>query len=191
MSGRFRDREAFEGFSACRNEAKASFGDDRVFIEKFVESPRHIEIQVLGDAHGNVVYLNERECSIQRRHQKLIEESPSAVLTPELRQRICDTAVRAVVEHWKFGDTPEEIARKLPHLRLARGGLPRPVLHDLAERPAGVLHPDRRPDPEIQRLSVVLGKPGAGCRRSASAKPCPTPGFRSNSPKAETARFAA
>ena len=58
----FNDKEAFDGFSSCRNEAKASFGDDRVFIEKFVESPRHIEIQVLGDAHGNIVYLHEREC---------------------------------------------------------------------------------------------------------------------------------
>ena len=62
----FSDKEAFEGFSSCRNEAKSSFGDDRVFIEKYVEEPRHIEIQVLGDAHGNVVYLHERECSIQR-----------------------------------------------------------------------------------------------------------------------------
>ncbi len=64
----YNDKEAFEGFSACTNEARNSFGDDRVFIEKFVESPRHIEIQILGDAHGNVVYLHERECSIQRRH---------------------------------------------------------------------------------------------------------------------------
>ena len=71
------DTEAFEGFTSCRNEARNSFGDDRVFIEKFVEEPRHIEIQVLGDAHGNVVYLSERECSIQRRHQKVIEEAPS------------------------------------------------------------------------------------------------------------------
>ena len=73
----FNDKEAAEGFASCRNEAAASFGDDRVFIEKFLENPRHIEIQVLGDAHGNVVYLHERECSIQRRHQKVIEEAPS------------------------------------------------------------------------------------------------------------------
>ena len=71
------DKEAAEGFASCRTEAKNAFGDDRVFIEKFVEEPRHIEIQVLGDAHGNVVYLWERECSIQRRHQKVIEEAPS------------------------------------------------------------------------------------------------------------------
>ncbi len=66
-----------EGFPAVRAEAKASFGDDRIFIEKFIESPRHIEIQVLGDKHGNVVHLFERECSIQRRNQKVIEEAPS------------------------------------------------------------------------------------------------------------------
>jgi propionyl-CoA carboxylase alpha chain len=74
----FDDKEALEGFTACRNEARNSFGDDRVFIEKFVEEPRHIEIQVLGDAFGNVIYLNERECSIQRRHQKVIEDYQSA-----------------------------------------------------------------------------------------------------------------
>ncbi|MDP1647711.1 MAG: acetyl-CoA carboxylase biotin carboxylase subunit [Rubrivivax sp.] len=81
----FNDKEAFEGFSSCRNEAKSSFGDDRVFIEKYVEEPRHIEIQVLGDAHGNVVYLHERECSIQRRHQKVIEEAPSPFISEATR----------------------------------------------------------------------------------------------------------
>ena len=74
------DTQAEEGFASCRSEAKASFGDDRVFIEKFVEEPRHIEIQVLGDAHGHCVYLWERECSIQRRHQKVVEEAPSPFL---------------------------------------------------------------------------------------------------------------
>ncbi len=82
----YNDKEAHEGFTSCRNEAKAAFGDDRVFIEKFVENPRHIEIQVLGDAHGNVVYLNERECSIQRRHQKVIEEAPSPFISDATRK---------------------------------------------------------------------------------------------------------
>jgi propionyl-CoA carboxylase alpha chain len=82
----FNDKEAHEGFTSCRNEARNSFGDDRVFIEKFVEEPRHIEIQLLGDGHGNVVYLNERECSIQRRHQKVIEEAPSPFISDETRQ---------------------------------------------------------------------------------------------------------
>jgi propionyl-CoA carboxylase alpha chain len=89
----FNDKDAFDGFTSCRNEARAAFGDDRVFIEKFVESPRHIEIQVLGDAHGNVVYLNERECSIQRRHQKVIEEAPSPFITDETRKKMGAQAV--------------------------------------------------------------------------------------------------
>ena len=89
----FNDKEAFEGFTACRTEALNSFGDDRVFIEKFVEGPRHIEIQVLGDSHGNVVYLGERDCSIQRRHQKVIEEAPSPFIDPATRKAMGKQAV--------------------------------------------------------------------------------------------------
>ena len=89
----FNDKECFEGFTSCRNEARNSFGDDRVFMEKFVQEPRHIEIQVLGDAHGNVVYLNERECSIQRRHQKVIEEAPSPFVTDATRKAMGEQAV--------------------------------------------------------------------------------------------------
>ena len=79
------DEEAREGFQSSKNEAAASFGDDRIFIEKFITQPRHIEIQVLGDKHGNCIYLNERECSIQRRQQKVIEEAPSPFLNAETR----------------------------------------------------------------------------------------------------------
>ncbi|MBS3935229.1 MAG: acetyl-CoA carboxylase biotin carboxylase subunit [Sulfuritalea sp.] len=89
----YNDQEAFEGFASCKTEAKNAFGDDRVFIEKFVEEPRHIEIQVLGDAHGNIVYLHERECSIQRRHQKVIEEAPSPFLDPRTRKAMGEQAV--------------------------------------------------------------------------------------------------
>jgi len=89
----FNDKEAFEGFTSCRNEARNSFGDDRVFIEKYVLEPRHIEIQVLGDSHGNVVYLNERECSIQRRHQKVIEEAPSPFISEATRKAMGEQAV--------------------------------------------------------------------------------------------------
>ena len=89
----FNDKEAFEGFTSCRNEARNSFGDDRVFVEKFVEEPRHIEIQLIGDAHGNVVYLNERECSIQRRHQKVIEEAPSPFISDATRKAMGEQAV--------------------------------------------------------------------------------------------------
>jgi propionyl-CoA carboxylase alpha chain len=87
------DAECREGFRSCRNEAKAAFGDDRVFIEKFVAEPRHIEIQVLGDAHGNCVYLWERECSIQRRHQKVLEEAPSPFLDERTRRAMGEQAV--------------------------------------------------------------------------------------------------
>ncbi len=89
----FNDKEAAEGFESCRNEARNSFGDDRVFIEKFVEQPRHIEIQVLGDAFGNVISLNERECSIQRRHQKIIEEAPSPFISEATRKAMGEQAV--------------------------------------------------------------------------------------------------
>ena len=89
----FNDKEAFEGFTSCRNEARNSFGDDRVFVEKFVEEPRHIEIQLIGDSHGNVLYLNERECSIQRRHQKVIEEAPSPFISDATRKAMGEQAV--------------------------------------------------------------------------------------------------
>ncbi len=90
------DEEEFEDqWNKARNEAKASFGNDAVYIEKFVEEPRHIEIQVIGDQHGNVIHLSERDCSIQRRHQKLIEEAPSPFMTKELRKRMGEAAIKA------------------------------------------------------------------------------------------------
>ena len=87
------DAEAREGFQSSKNEAAASFGDDRIFIEKFVQKPRHIEIQVLGDKHGNCIYLGERECSIQRRNQKVIEEAPSPFLDEKTRRAMGEQAV--------------------------------------------------------------------------------------------------
>jgi len=87
------EQDVREGFEATKREGLASFGDDRVFIEKFIESPRHIEIQLLGDKHGNIVYLNERECSVQRRHQKVVEEAPSPFVTPEMRKAMGEQAV--------------------------------------------------------------------------------------------------
>ncbi len=89
----YSEQDVREGFEATKREGLASFGDDRVFIEKFIESPRHIEIQVLGDQHGNILYLNERECSIQRRHQKVVEEAPSPFVTPAMRKAMGEQAV--------------------------------------------------------------------------------------------------
>ena len=87
------EKDVREGFEATKREGLSSFGDDRVFIEKFIEQPRHIEIQVLGDQHGNILYLGERECSIQRRHQKVVEEAPSPFVTPEMRKAMGEQAV--------------------------------------------------------------------------------------------------
>jgi len=107
------DREAFDAYTSCRNEARSSFGDDRVFVEKYVEEPRHIEIQVLGDSHGNVVYLWERECSIQRRHQKVLEEAPSPFISEATRRAMGEQAValaRAV--HYRSAGTVEFVVGK-------------------------------------------------------------------------------
>jgi propionyl-CoA carboxylase alpha chain len=95
----YNEKDVREGFEATKREGLSSFGDDRVFIEKFIEDPRHIEIQILGDKHGNILYLNERECSIQRRHQKVIEEAPSPFVSPEMRKAMgeqCVALARAV-----------------------------------------------------------------------------------------------
>jgi propionyl-CoA carboxylase alpha chain len=96
------EKDVREGFEATKREGLNSFGDDRVFIEKFIENPRHIEIQILGDKHGNILYLNERECSIQRRHQKVVEEAPSPFVTPKMRKAMgeqCVALARAVDYH--------------------------------------------------------------------------------------------
>jgi propionyl-CoA carboxylase alpha chain len=107
------DAEAKEGFVSATNEAKSSFADDRVFIEKYVEEPRHIEIQLIGDGHGNCVYLWERECSIQRRHQKVIEEAPSPFLDAKTRQAMGEQAVAlAKAVQYKSAGTVEFIVDK-------------------------------------------------------------------------------
>ena len=99
------EQDVRDGFEATKREGLASFGDDRVFIEKFIESPRHIEIQLLGDQHGNIVYLGERECSIQRRHQKVVEEAPSPFVTPDMRRAMGEQAVAlaAAVGYYSAG----------------------------------------------------------------------------------------
>src|SRR4051812_10838145 len=107
----FSEKDVRETLESVRREGLASFGDDRVFIEKFVESPRHIEIQLLGDTHGAILYLGERECSVQRRHQKVIEEAPSPFVTPEMRKAMGEQAVAlaAAVGYFSAG-TVEFIA---------------------------------------------------------------------------------
>jgi len=98
----YNEKDVREGFEATKREGLNSFGDDRVFIEKFIENPRHIEIQILGDKHGNILYLNERECSIQRRHQKVVEEAPSPFVTPQMRKAMgeqCVALAKAVDYH--------------------------------------------------------------------------------------------
>jgi acetyl-CoA carboxylase biotin carboxylase subunit len=90
-----RGKDLESAFGAAQREAQAAFSDSRIYVEKYLENPRHIEFQILADAHGNVIHLNERECSIQRRHQKLIEEAPSPVMTPELRRQMGEQAVAA------------------------------------------------------------------------------------------------
>jgi propionyl-CoA carboxylase alpha chain len=103
--------EVAEGFKLAKAEAKSSFGDDRVFIEKFIVDPRHVEIQVLGDKHGNVIYLGERECSIQRRNQKVIEEAPSPLLDETTRRKMGEQAVAlAKAVHYDSAGTVEFVA---------------------------------------------------------------------------------
>jgi 3-methylcrotonyl-CoA carboxylase alpha subunit len=93
-----RPRDLLEAVRGAKREAEAAFGDGSVFLERFIERPRHVEVQVIGDEHGNVLHLYERECSIQRRHQKVVEEAPSPALEPELREAMCSAAVRLAEE---------------------------------------------------------------------------------------------
>jgi len=135
----FNDKEAHEGFTSCRNEARNSFGDDRVFIEKFVEEPRHIEIQLLGDGHGNVVYLNERECSIQRRHQKVIEEAPSPFISDETRQAMGLQAVAlAKAVHYQSAGTVEFVVGKDQHFYFLEMNTRLQVEHPVTEAITGL-----------------------------------------------------
>jgi propionyl-CoA carboxylase alpha chain len=149
----FNDKEAFEGFSSCRNEARNSFGDDRVFIEKFVEQPRHIEIQVLGDAHGNVVYLHERECSIQRRHQKVIEEAPSPFISDDTRCAMGEQAVAlAKAVKYQSAGTVEFVVGKNQDFYFLEMNTRLQVEHPVTECITGV-------DLVEQMIRVAAGEP--------------------------------
>ena len=133
------DEEAREGYISAQNEARTSFADDRVFIEKFVEEPRHIEIQVLGDKHGNVIYLGERECSIQRRHQKVIEEAPSPFLDEVTRKAMGEesVALAKAVEYHSAG-TVEFIVDKNKNFYFLEMNTRLQVEHPVTEHITGV-----------------------------------------------------
>ena len=129
-----------DGFDRARSEAKSSFGDDRVFIEKFVVEPRHIEIQVLADAHGNAIYLGERECSIQRRNQKVVEEAPSPFLdekTSEARWAIRQLLLRQAVDYQSAG-TVEFIVDKNKNFYFLEMNTRLQVEHPVTELVTGV-----------------------------------------------------
>ncbi len=149
----YNDLEAFEGFSSCRHEAKASFGDDRIFIEKFVESPRHIEIQVLGDSQGHVVFLHERECSIQRRHQKVIEEAPSPFISDSTRLAMGAQAVRlAQAVNYQSAGTVEFVVGKDQSFYFLEMNTRLQVEHPVTECITGI-------DLVEQMIRVAAGEP--------------------------------
>ena len=93
--------ELEDGFNRAKSEAEKSFGNSEVYIEKYIDNPKHIEVQVIGDEHGNIVHLYERDCSVQRRHQKVVEVAPSVALSDELRERICDTTIQ-LMKHIEY-----------------------------------------------------------------------------------------
>ena len=149
--------EVAEGFKLARAEAKASFGDDRVFIEKFIVDPRHIEIQVLGDKHGNVIYLGERECSIQRRNQKVIEEAPSPLLDEATRRKMGEQAVAlAKAVNYDSAGTVEFVAGQDKSFYLPRN----------EHAPAGRASRDRAGHRHRSRRADDPGR----CRRKARAR---------------------
>jgi len=133
------DEEAREGYISAQNEARTSFADDRVFIEKFVEEPRHIEIQVLGDKHGNVIYLGERECSIQRRHQKVVEEAPSPFLDDATRKAMGEqsVALSKAVDYCSAG-TVEFIVDKNKNFYFLEMNTRLQVEHPVTEQVTGI-----------------------------------------------------
>jgi len=147
------DRDVAEGFAAVRAEAKAAFGDDRIFIEKFIESPRHVEIQVLGDSHGHVVHLFERECSIQRRNQKVIEEAPSPLLDAKTRAAMGAQAVAlAKAVNYNSAGTVEFVAGQDKSFYFLEMNTRLQVEHPVTELITGV-------DLVEQMIRVAAGEP--------------------------------
>ncbi|MDC3057433.1 ATP-grasp domain-containing protein, partial [Alphaproteobacteria bacterium] len=135
----FKKNELKELIKAAKNEAKNAFGDDRIFIEKYIENPRHIEIQILGDRYGNIISLGERECSIQRRHQKIIEEAPSAFLDEKTREKMSQQAIRlaAAVNYYSAG-TVEFVVDKNRNFYFLEMNTRLQVEHPVTEEITGV-----------------------------------------------------
>jgi acetyl-CoA carboxylase biotin carboxylase subunit len=141
------------GFHAARAEAQNAFGDGTVYLEKLVENPRHVEVQILADKYGTVLHLGERDCSIQRRHQKLIEESPSAALTPQLRQQICDAAVRVAREaNYHNAGTVEFLLSRTGEFYFIEVNCRIQVEHPVTELVTGI-------DLVQQQLRIAAGEP--------------------------------
>lgn len=134
-----RAEDVVEAYNACKSEAMSGFGDDTVYIEKFVEGPHHIEFQILGDKHGNVVHLGDRECSVQRRHQKVVEESPSPFVDPELRQQMGAAAVAAAKAVGYVGaGTIEFLVDKYKHFYFLEMNTRLQVEHPITEEVVGL-----------------------------------------------------
>jgi len=137
----------------ARAEAEAAFGNPDVYLEKYVENPRHVEVQIIADMHGNAVHLWERDCSTQRRHQKIIEESPSPFLRPEVRKAICDAAVRLVREsHYTNAGTVEFIVDKDQNFYFIEVNARIQVEHPVTEMVTGI-------DLIKQQIRVAAGEP--------------------------------
>ncbi len=147
------DKEVTSALRAARSEARAAFGDDAVFIEKYIESPHHIEYQILADKHGNAIHLFERECSVQRRHQKIIEETPSPILTPLRRQQMGDAAIAAAkaVDYCGAG-TIEFIVDKDLNYYFLEMNTRLQVEHPITERVVGV-------DLVKEQIHIANGEP--------------------------------
>jgi propionyl-CoA carboxylase alpha chain len=156
--------ETREGFALAKAEAKSSFGDDRLFIEKFITNPRHIEIQILGDKHGNVIHLGERECSIQRRNQKVIEEAPSPLLTEATRQKMGAQAVAlAKAVNYDSAGTVEFVAGQDQSFYFLEMNTRLQVEHPVTELVTGV-------DLVEQMIRVAAGEPLAMRQKDVTLK---------------------
>ncbi len=148
-----REEDLISAIATARSEALAAFGDDSVYIEKYIESPHHIEFQILGDQHGNVIHLFERECSIQRRHQKMIEETPSPLLTPELREAMGHAAVEAAhAVNYTGAGTIEFLVDAHGNFYFLEMNTRLQVEHPITERITGI-------DLVKQQIRIAEGKP--------------------------------